>query len=183
MGAQADKWLSEVNALVARLDNDRALFLATTGTQAEVAGRVWDEGNTTDGQPVGYLEDYEYYGYKPPAPRKVSGKGKPNAEGKSRNIKGGYYSTYLAFKAGQGRAQLPFNLSGELRKGYLSSAALVESDGGRTVDIVLRDGNIDKWKGLTDQKGEFLQLSADERRSHVERFRDIWQRILNGEEQ
>lgn len=183
MGAQADKWLSEVNALVARLDSDRALFLATTGTQAEVAGRVWDEGKTTDGQPVGYLEDYEYYGYKPPAPRKVSGKGKPNAEGKSRNIKGGYYTTYLAFKAQQGRAQLPFNLSGNFRKGYLSSAALVESDGGRTVDIVLRDENVDKWKGLTDQKGEFLKLSTDERRSHVERFRDIWQRIIDGDAQ
>lgn len=183
MSAQADKWLSDVNALVARFASYRVLFLATTGTQAEVGARVWDEGGTTDGQPIGYLEDYEVWAYKPPAPRAVSGRGKPDAKGKRAKIKGGYYETYLGFKAAMGRRDTPLDLTGEFRKGYFSATALVESDGGHTVDIVLRGDNVDKWKGLTDQKGEFLLLSPKERASHVERLRDIWQRTISGEEQ
>ena len=183
MSAQADKWLSDVNALVSRFVGDGVLFRATTGTQDEVGMRVWDEGRTTDGAPIGYLEDYEVWAYKPPAPRAVSGRGKPDAKGKRAKINGGYYQTYLSFKAAMGRRDTPLDLTGEFRKGYFGSTALVESDGGRTVDIVLRGTNVDKWKGLTAQKGEFLFLSPKERTSHIERLRDIWQRTISGEEQ
>lgn len=203
MNEQVSKWLADVNALVAKISSEKVLLTATTGTQAEVGKRVWDQGKTTDGQPIGYLQDYEVYAYKPPAPRKVSGKGKPYDQWKrppltkagtprkgAAKIKGGYYSTYLDFKADQGRRDTPFDLTGELRgtvssagRGYLSSAALVESEGGLTVDIVLAGKNVDKWHGLTNQKGEFLELSGSEKQSHVERLRDIWQRILDGEDQ
>ena len=196
MNAQVSKWLADVNALVAKISSEKVLLTATTGTQAEVGKRVWDQGKTTDGQPIGYLQDYEVYGYKPPAPRKVSGKGKPYDQWKrppltkagtprkgAAKIKGGYYSTYLDFKADQGRRETPFDLSSEFRKGYFSAAALVESDGGLTVDIVLQGKNVDKWHGLTNQKDEFLELNTDEKLSHVARLRDIWQRILDGEDQ
>ena len=196
MNAQVSKWLADVNALVAKISSEKVLLTATTGTQAEVGKRVWDQGKTTDGQPIGYLQDYEVYGYKPPAPRKVSGRGKPYDQWKrppltkagtprkgAAKIKGGYYSTYLDFKADQGRRETPFDLSSEFRKGYFSAAALVESDGGLTVDIVLQGKNVDKWHGLTNQKDEFLELNTDEKLSHVARLRDIWQRILDGEDQ
>jgi hypothetical protein len=196
MNAQVSKWLADVNALVAKISSEKVLLTATTGTQAEVGKRVWDQGKTTDGQPIGYLQDYEVYGYKPPAPRKVSGRGKPYDQWKrppltkagtprkgAAKIKGGYYSTYLDFKADQGRRETPLDLSGEFRKGYFSAAALVEGSDALTVDIVLQGKNVDKWHGLTNQKGEFLELNQDEKLSHVERLRDIWQRILDGEDQ
>ena len=196
MNAQVSKWLADVNALVAKISSEKVLLTATTGTQAEVGKRVWDQGKTTDGQPIGYLQDYEVYGYKPPAPRKVSGRGKPYDQWKrppltkagtprkgAANIKGGYYSTYLDFKADQGRRDTPLDLSGEFRKGYFSAAALVEGSDALTVDIVLQGTNVDKWHGLTNQKGEFLELNTDEKLSHVARLRDIWQRILDGEDQ
>ena len=196
MNAQVSKWLADVNALVAKISSEKVLLTATTGTQAEVGKRVWDQGKTTDGQPIGYLQDYEVYGYKPPAPRKVSGRGKPYDQWKrppltkagtprkgAAKIKGGYYSTYLDFKADQGRRDTPLDLSGEFRKGYFSAAALVEGSDALTVDIVLQGTNVDKWHGLTEQKGEFLELNMDEKLSHVARLRDIWQRILDGEDQ
>jgi hypothetical protein len=126
----------------------------------------------------------------------VSGRGKPYDQWKrppltkagtprkgAAKIKGGYYSTYLDFKADQGRRETPLDLSGEFRKGYFSAAALVEGSDALTVDIVLQGTNVDKWHGLTNQKGEFLELNTDEKLSHVERLRDIWQRILDGEDQ
>lgn len=194
MSAQVDTWLRNVNALIGRLASDSALLTATTETQLEVGSRVWDQGKTTDGQPIGYLQDYEYYGYKPPAPRKVSGRGKPydkwknppltkagNPRKGAAKIKGGYYATYLDFKADQGRRETPFDLSSAFRKAYFSSAALVESDNGLTVDLVLEGENVDKWKGLTEQKGEFLVLTQTERSNHVERLQELWDRIISGE--
>jgi hypothetical protein len=53
MNAQVSKWLADVNALVAKISSEKVLLTATTGTQAEVGKRVWDQGKTTDGQPIG----------------------------------------------------------------------------------------------------------------------------------
>lgn len=178
MSEQVDAWLARVNQYVSNLADERVLYFATTGTQAEVAARVFDEGKTTDGQPVGYLEDYEVWAYKPPSPRRVSGKGKPNKDGKSRKIKGGYYATYLTYKAAMGRRETVFDLTSNFRKAYVGGAALKESNRGLTVDIVLSGKEALKWEGLTDQKGEFFKLSTDERESHVRRLLDLWRNIL-----
>lgn len=196
MNVQVSTWLSRVNAMIAKISSSRIVFLATTGTQIQVGKRVWDDGKLTDGQPITYKQDYPVYAYKPPMPRKVSGRGKPYDQWKhppltkagtprkgAAKIKGGYYATYLDAKQDQGRRETPFDLTSEFRKGYFSAAALVESGDALTVDIVLQGKNVDKWHGLTNQKGEFLELSQEEKESHVERMRDIWQKILDGDAQ
>lgn len=175
-----DSWFDNVNSLIGKLAERRVIFLAATGTMGEVADRVWGRGETTDGSPLGYLEDYEVYAYRPPAPRKVSGLGKPNKEGKSRKIKGGYYPTYLAFKADQGRRETPFDLTGALRKDYLGGVVPTPTEEGPfAATITLSDENAAKWQGLTNSKGPFLILSNQERPSHLERIRTIWGQILS----
>lgn len=174
-----DNWLSSINAKVARISGDGLVVLATGDTMVDISERVWDRGELTNGTKLTYLENYEVYGYKPPAPRKVSGRGKPNAQGKSAKIKGGWHPTYLSFKAQQGRAELPFELSGDLRLDYLGGIrATPVADGQLACTVSLSGVNVVKWKGLTEKKGEFLKLSETEKGRHFERLRDGWQNIL-----
>lgn len=174
-----DNWLSSINGKVARIGGDGVVVLATGDTMVDVSERVWGRGELTDGSKLTYKDDYEYYGYKPPAPRKPSGLGKPNAQGKSAKIKGGWHPTYLAFKAQQGRSDLPFELSGDLRLDYLGGIrATPVADGELACTVSLSGTNVGKWKGLTEQKGEFLKLSQGERERHFDRLRDAWANIL-----
>ncbi len=169
-----DNWLTSINGKVARIGGDGVVVTATGGTMVDVSERVWGKGELTDGSKLTYKEDYEVYGYKPPLPRKPSGKGKTG-----KAIKGGYYATYLAMKAGQGRADLPFELSGDLRLDYLGGVrATPVADGELACTVSLSGVNVVKWKGLTQTKGPFLTLNENERERHFERLRDAWTNIL-----
>lgn len=173
-----DGWLARMNAIAGKVAPSRVLYFAATGTQAQVANRVWTQGRTTDGGAIGYLEDYEVYVYKPPFPQAPSGLGKPNKEGKRAKIKGGYEPTYLTAKAHQGGRNLtPFDLTSAYRKNYIASASVKELDGGKTVCLTLSGINVDKWRGLTNTKGEHLKLSEAERSDHVRRLRDLWNAV------
>ena len=187
-----EKAISNVRDKVAALREKRAVYLAATGTMAQVANRVWNEGKLTDGAAVRYNEDYEVYGYKPPAPRKVSGNGKPyglwkdqqraqaikeSQGGTARKIKGGWYQSYLSFKEGQGRRDAPLELTGRLRKAYLSSPSRPDSlvdSGELEAFIFLRGEEAAKYKGLTDSKGPFLKLTEEEKAEYTKRLFDIY---------
>ena len=82
-------------------------------------------------------------------------KKKQGNKGKARSIKGGWYPTYLDYKDGQGRRDLPFELTGRLRKAFLSDAALTELSPTK-VQVILKGDNAAKFKGLTNTKGDFL---------------------------
>lgn len=188
----ADTAVANLRKRVEAMREKRAVYLAATGTMAQVADRVWNQGKQTDGSAIGYDEDYDLYAYRPPAPRKVSGKGKPfsewkdqarakaiqaNQKGNARKIKGGYYKSYLAFKADQGRRDAPYELTGRLRKAYLSSPSRPDSlteVSDTECFISLRGDEAGKYIGLTEAKGPFLRLNDDERNGYAERLRDIW---------
>lgn len=174
-----------VRATLERIRTSRALYFAAKGTMAEVSNRVWGEGKLTDGGELQYDEDYEVYAYTPPSPRKVTGVGKPyamwkrppaNAKGKARKIKGGWYKSYLSYKEQQGRKETPFELTGRLRKAYFSGtdnpASLVEQSDTESF-IFLSGENAGKYKGLTDNKGEFLQFNDAEKESYRRRLIDL----------
>lgn len=173
-------WGDNIRRKIDLLSSERALFLATTGTMAQMSERIWGRGGLSEGGTIQYNEDYEVWAYKPPAPRAVSGKGKPNKDGKSKKIKGGYYATYLTFKAGQGRAQTPFDLTSSLRKDWLGGATPTPREVGALMCVIeLNEVNAEKADGLAAQKGQFLLLSTKEKADHVERFSDIWRNILS----
>ena len=161
--------LAPLKALREKLATGRSLYFAVKETQVPIAERAFS-GKLTDGGEVQYNQDYEVYAYTPPSPRKVSGKGKPysqwkrppaNPKGDAAKIKGGYYATYLDYKDGQGRRNTPFELTGRLRKAFLSDAALIER-GSLTVQVVLTGENAQKYEGLSESKGEFLTPSTAE---------------------
>jgi len=164
-----------------RLTINRSLYFAAKETQVLVANRVFGEGKLTNGGTIKYNEDYDLYAYQPPSPKKVSGKGKPynlwkrppaKPKGKAASIKGGWYPSYLAYKQQQGRADAPFELTGRLRKAYLSDANLVEQSPDN-VYCKLTGENAAKYEGLTEQKGEFLQLNQAEIDYFLERFKAL----------
>lgn len=168
---------AQLQALRDKLVQGRALFFAVNETKVLVAERAFDNGKLTSGADVEYQEDYEVYAYTPPSPRAVSGKGKPyakwkrppvNPKGDARKIKGGYYDTYLKYKAAMGRAA--FELTGRLQKAYLSAASTVEVSP-LEVNIVLRGEEAAKYRGLTDSKGPFLQFSQAEREFFLQRLK------------
>lgn len=168
--------LRPLDELRERLIADRTLFFAAKETQVKIAERVWGSGELTDGSKVQYKENYEVYAYTPPSPRAVSGKGKPyaqwkrppvNLKGNARKIKGGYYDTYLKYKKAMGRNEL--ELTGRLRKDFLSSATLVEVSPFE-VQVVLRGENAAKYEGLSDSKGEFLTPNDAEAAYFAERL-------------
>ena len=177
-----------IDAVRKRLEDlkaSRAIYFAARDTMVQVAGRVFEDGGLTDGGKLQYNEDYELHAYTPPSPRKVSGKGKPfkewkrppkNLKGTARKIKGGYYRSYLEFKKDQGRDKLPFELTGRLRKAYLSSpdapSSLVEEGDGDSF-IFLAGEEAAKYKGLTESKGRFLQLSSEEVAFYGQRVREL----------
>lgn len=173
------RWGDQMRGKVNQLSFQRSVFLAATGTMAQMSERIWGRGGLTDGGTIQYDEDYEVWAYKPPAPRAVSGKGKPNAKGESRSIKGGYYATYLAFKEGQGRAQTPFDLTSALRQDWLGGATPTPRElSPLIVAIELSEVNAKKAEGLAEKKGAFLLLNEQEKHDHHKRLEDGWSNIL-----
>ena len=180
-----DEAIKYVNDRLEKLKTGRSIYFAAKETQVQVANRVWGQGKLTNGSALKYNEDYELYAYQPPSPKKVTGRGKPyklwkkrkkpkDAKGRSATIKGGWYPSYLAYKKQQGREELPFELTGRLRKAYLSDANLKET-GPLEVSIVLTGKDAGKYEGLTETKGRFLQLSKDEVKYYNERLNALTQ--------
>ena len=181
-----DNAIANVKARVQKLREGRAVFLAAKGTMLDVERRVWGRGELTDGGTLAYKEDYDLYAYTPPAPRKVTERGKPyalwvnppkNRKGTAATIKGGWYKTYEAgFKAQQGRAGKPFELTGRLRKAYFggSNIPAPQEDSDTSVSIRLRGEEAGKFLGLTETKGRFLGLTQQEIDGYQKRIFDIY---------
>lgn len=152
----------------------RVIALATTGTMVQISERVWGRGEMTDGSKLTYTGNGPYYGYKPPGLRKPTGRGKNGA-----SIKGGYYANYEAFKAQQGRGNLPYELTGDMRKDWLGGVTPRPTENGPLQCVIVMDAaNAKKVDGLTRQKGVFLKLNEEEIKEHNQRILDIYREIL-----
>ena len=151
-------------AMLAKVTDGNIVFLAATGTMVDMYER-WGHGGLTDGGKLKYKDDYEIYGYKPPLPKKPSGKGKTG-----KPIKGGYYVNYSALKAQQGRADLPFELTGDLRQAWFGGATPTPRKVGPLLcTITLPEKEFKKAEGLTKTKGAFLKMNAKEREGYIRR--------------
>lgn len=182
--------VNDVRARVQRIREGRAVFLGAKSAMIAVSGRVWGRGQLTSGAELRYDEDYDLYAYTPPAPRKVTGRGKPYALWKNppktkagavksgaAKIKGGYYTSYQAgFKKQQGRADTPFELTGRLRKAYFGGTddPTPTEDSDTSASIRLRGEEAGKFRGLTDTKGPFLRLNDEEQAIFHKRVREIY---------
>jgi hypothetical protein len=169
------EWIARVRARADALRTSSPLFFATTSTMAEVEQRVWGRGQLTNGGTIKYKEDYQVWAYTPPSPRKVTGKGKPNAAGQRRNIKGGWYPTYLAYKEQQGRRELPFELTGDMRIAWLGGPVPTPrvSGDGLLCEIVMPAEEYAKVEGLEKSKGAFLELTQAEKDFQAQRLEQL----------
>jgi hypothetical protein len=169
------EWITKIVQLGKEIPDKNILLLASTGTMAEMSERIWGEGKLTSGEKLTYDEDYEVYAYKPPSPVKPSGKGKTG-----KSIKGGWYPSYLAYKEQQsGRDKNPFELTGDMRLSWAGGAIPKP----RVVDpllceIVMDQAQAEKAVMLEKRKGEFLELTKEERESHTRRINDLFREIL-----
>jgi hypothetical protein len=167
------EWIEARKREAQAIRDSRILFFATTGTMAEMSKRIWTDGELSKGGKLTYAEDYEVYIYKPPFPRKPDGKGKTG-----RKIKGQWAPSYLAAKASQGRQDLPFELTGDMRIGWLGGPQPTPSEvNPLLVEIRMPDKEWKKAQGLAKQKGEFLLLTDGERSSHVRRIIDLYTQL------
>lgn len=159
-------------AMLEKVTSNNIVYLAATGTMVEMSKRIWDNGGLTDGGKLTYKDDYEVYGYKPPLPKKPSGNGKTG-----KPIKGGYYANYSALKAGQGRADLPFELTGDLRQAWFGGAVPTPRVVGPLLcTITLPKKEYEKAEGLTRSKGAFLVMNESERAGYIRRAKELLSR-------
>jgi hypothetical protein len=159
------------------------LYVATTSTMDVMSERIWRDGKLTGGGKLTYkgATPKGVYIYSPPWPKNGSGKGKPNKEGKSRNIKGTWAPSYIAGKELIGRGNLPFELTGDLRKDWLGGAIPTPNEvTPYRCTIAVNQKSIDKIDGLTETKGAFVELSSAEIQIHhlhvLEAYREL---VLN----
>lgn len=163
----AQEYIAFLQGLPQKVVDNRVLFFATKTTMAQVSERIWGRGELTNGSKLTYQDNYELYAYKPPSPVKPTGKGKTG-----KKIKGGYYPNYSAYKAQQGRPNLPFELSGDLRKAWLGGdVAAPKEVAALNCQIVMDEVNTKKAEGLTKKKGAFLVFSERERGQHADNIR------------
>lgn len=172
-----EEYARSLRAISKGIAEKRVCFLAATGTMAEMSRRIWDEGKLTDGSKLTYNDDRPIYAYKPPSPKQPSGKGKTG-----KKIKGGYYANYSAYKAGMGRPNMPFELTGEMRQAWLGGASPKPTEvSALEVVITMDPANVRKADGLAKMKGEFLRLTDAEIASHTARVERIYRREVLGQ--
>jgi hypothetical protein len=96
-------------------------------------------------------------------------------KGKQRKIKGQWAPTYLAAKGDQGRKDLYFELTGDMRISWLGGpvSAPRVSDGGLLCEIVMSQEQWKKAEGLAKQKGEFLELTEFELKYQAEQVQRL----------
>ena len=159
------------------------LYVATTSTMDVMSERIWRDGGLTGGGKLTYKGPTPkgVYIYSPPWPKKGNGKGKPNAAGKSRKIKGTWAPSYIAGKGLVGRGDLPFELTGDLRKDWLGGASPTPNEvTPYRCTIAVNQKSLDKIDGLTETKGAFVELSSAEIQIHhlhvLEAYREL---VLN----
>jgi hypothetical protein len=158
-------------AMLDKVVGGRIVYLAATGTMIDMSKRIWD-GVLTDGSRMKYKDDYEVWAYKPPSPKKVSGRGKTG-----KPIKGGYYANYSAYKADQGRANTPFELTSDLRLAWFGGATPTPRVAGPLLcTITLPKKEYKKAEGLTKQKGAFLVMTEGERAGYIRRCKELLSR-------
>lgn len=178
-----------MRALVGRIGSGRIVLEAATGTMLEVGDRIWGRGELTSGGIISYKENYPVYITKPPFPAVGSKKGKPfdlwakppnNLKGTARNVQGGWYPTYLAAKTAVNRGDLPFELTGDLRKDWFGGVTPSPTEVDEfTVVIDVGEKSRKIIDGLTATKGEFVVLNDREVEAHHKRIADLWGGILS----
>lgn len=183
------EWIAKFGKLGQSIKDTRVIFLASTGTMSQMSDRIWGNGELSGGGTIKYNENYDLYAYTPPSPRAVTGRGKPYAEwkrpapkkGTSAKIKGGYYATYLAYKTQQGRGDLPFELTGAMRKSWAGGVSPTPTEVDPLTCVITMDTeNQAKADGLAASKGAFLLLTTFEKKSHTERVLDIYREQVIG---
>lgn len=170
----AQDWINKYKNFGERLRSSRILFFAATETMDQMQERIWKRGELTDGGKLSYKENYEVYIYKPPFPQSPNGKGKTG-----RKIKGQWAPTYLAAKASQGREDLPFELTGDMRIGWLGGPQPTPSElSPLRVVITMPQKDWEKAVGLEKTKGDFLGLTRSEKAFHDAALVRLAQRLI-----
>lgn len=172
--------IEKMRGIQAGIGSAHVLYVATTSTMDLMSERIWGRGELTGGGRLTYKGDTPkgIYIYSPPWPKKGSGRGKPNDRGKSRKIKGTWAPSYIAAKGLIGRGDLPFELTGDLRKDWLGGASPTPNEETPyRCTITVGQESKEKIDGLTETKGEFIRMTDAERNAHhghvLEAYREL----------
>ena len=170
--------------------NNRPLQLAATSTHATISRRAFTDGRNEDGQQFQYSGTPLYVNPDSPSVRrKFPPLGKPNAEGKRRKGRTGWFNGYGAFKQSQGYsgAYVNWQLTGDLKSDYENQPVGAPSDTALPfrVDVneyqgrLKRPENTEKYEGLASRFGEFLTASETEKRQFYRIVENELADILN----
>lgn len=168
--------IQKLRGISTGIGSAHVLYVATTSTMDLQSERVWGRGELTDGSKLRYNGPTPkgIYIYSPPWPKKGSGKGKTG-----KKIKGTWAPSYIAGKGLIGRGDLPFELTGDLRKDWLGGVQPTPNEVTPYLcTIAVGQESLDKIDGLTETKGEFMGLTADERKAHHRHVLEAYQELV-----
>lgn len=180
--------IEEINRQKKVVRSGKAFEIAVKSIVAEQTVRIFQKGQKSDGTPIGqYNRSKPLYVYTPPAPKKVTGKGK-----KGKKIKGGYYKNYAAFRQQQGRESgfVNIRLTNELQSDFANSRVGKSSKRiakARPIKInrylyqvlIKKAINIQKVQGLEGKYGAIFAPTRREQKRLVEFLNFELQRELD----
>lgn len=149
-----------------------AMFLAVKSTQSEMGERIFENGNSTNGSSIGKYGKNPLYVDDQNSPIAGNHKGKPNKDGKKKDIKTTYYESYQAFRSKQGRQSgfVNLRLFGRLQSDFLNAPV---KKGNYKYSITVSAESINKIKGNEKRFGKKifgLSLSEKETFRRVLKF-------------
>jgi hypothetical protein len=168
--------IQKMRGIQSGIASAHVLFVATTSTMDVMSERIWGRGELSDGGRLTYkgATPRGIYIYAPPWPKKGSGKGKTG-----KKIKGTWAPSYIAGKGLIGRGDLPFELTGDLRKDWLGGAQPMPDEVTPYLcTISVGDASAEKIDGLSETKGEFIRLTDAERKAHYQHVLEAYRELV-----
>ncbi len=156
------------------LRSGKPLLIAVRSTMAEMAVRIYEDGQNSTGGDIGqYNSKDEIYVNPNTLPKKVAPRGKP---GSSRNVKSRktvYFKSYKALRDEQGRESGFVNIrltndlqsdwaNAEIKDGVTSNPKPIEISKHEYHITLKRDVNVMKRRGLESRFGPIFKLTKDE---------------------
>jgi hypothetical protein len=149
------------------LKEGKAIAIAATDTHTKMTARIFEEGETAQGNKLKYDSTDPIYVNPKDSPKSFPVKGKDgDVKFKNgKNHKTGYFKSYQEYRQKIGRESgfMNLNLFGVLQSDF--GKGVVKVDGSAYASTVTQEAN----KGKLEKFSTFFKLNAEERES----FRDV----------
>jgi hypothetical protein len=165
-----EEWGAKFQAKLDVIASGKPFFTSAGFLVSEMAERIFEKGEKTDGQQESYNTTTELWVGDNVGPKAGTNIGKTG-----KKIKSTYYTSYSSFRSAMGRESnfMNFRLNNELQSDFLASLSEVSAN---NLELALkREINAQKRKGLEDRFGAIFTPQQSE----IDKFVQVVQDEVN----